>query len=236
MGWTKAPYVIEENDSGFEVELVRAILLEMGHEMIPIYVPFGRTASFVRSGEVDMGLTLNPWHDIDPAILSNNYVHYQNVAITRTDRNLQINQVKDLLGYSIIGFQTASSVLGDEFGKLLAHQKNYMELAQQDRQVHLLLLGSVDVAVLDRNIFEHIKKGLPQEKQHDTTIHELFPVSSYSAAIPDPYLRSQFNQILAKFIEDGRYQSLLEEFGLFNFLSEKSSTSTINPNPVNSYN
>jgi polar amino acid transport system substrate-binding protein len=221
VGWTKPPYVISEQDSGFELELVRAILLEMGHEMSPIYVPFGRTASLVKKGGMDIGLTLNSGHDIDPAILTDPYVYYQNVAVSRTDRNLEINEIEDLLGHSVIAFQTAISVLGEEFKNTLAHQKNYMELAQQERQVNLLLLGSVDVAVLDRNIFQYAKHQLPFEKQHDTKIHELFPVSSYSAAIPDEQLRNEFNSVLAQFIKDGRYQSLLDEFGLFNFIEEQ---------------
>ncbi|MBQ4829210.1 transporter substrate-binding domain-containing protein [Alteromonas sp. MMG017] len=220
VGWTKPPYVISEQDSGFELELVRAILLEMGHDMSPIYVPFGRTASLVKKGGMDIGLTLNPGHDIDPAILTDAYVYYQNVAVSRTDRNLEINEIEDLLGHSVIAFQTAISVLGEEFKNTLAHQKNYMELAQQERQVNLLLLGSVDVAVLDRNIFQYVKHQLPVEKQHDTKIHELFPVSSYSAAIRDEQLRNEFNSVLAQFIKDGRYQSLLDEFGLFNFIEE----------------
>jgi polar amino acid transport system substrate-binding protein len=221
VGWTKPPYVISEQDSGFELELVRAILLEMGHDMAPIYVPLGRTASIMKKGEVDIGLTLNPGHDIDPAILTDAYVYYQNVAVSRTDRNFEIHEIQDLVGHSVIAFQTAISVLGEEFKDTLAHQKNYMELAQQDRQVSLLLLGSVDVAVMDRNIFQYVKHQLPVEKQHDTTIHELFPVSAYSAAISDEKLRNQFNEVLALFIKDGRYQSLLDQFGLFNFIEDQ---------------
>lgn len=236
VGWTKAPYVISEQDSGFELELVRAILQEMGHEMLPLYVPFGRTASVVRKGRVDMGLTLNPEHDVDPAILSNKYVYYQNVAISRTDRRLEINEIKDLLDYSVIAFQTAISVLGDEFENTLAQKENYIELAQQESQVNLLLLGSVDVAVLDRNIFQYVKHQLPEEKQHDTTIHELFPVSAYSAAIPNEQLRNQFNQVLTTFLADGRYQSLLDEFGLFNFNDEQLSVPAEPLNPDNSVN
>jgi len=234
VGWTKAPYVISEKDSGFELELVRAILLEMGHEMQLIYVPFGRTASVVRKGGVDMGLTLNSGHDIDPAILSDEYVYYQNVAVSLADRHLEINEIKDLHGYGVIAFQTALSVLGEAFKNTMAHKKNYIELAQQERQVNLLLLGSVDVAVLDRNIFHYVKHQLPIEKQQDTTIHELFPVSPYSAAIPDEALRIQFNQVLATFIEDGRYQSLLDQFDLFNFNDHQSSAERLNlTNSVN---
>ncbi|MEC8376894.1 MAG: amino acid ABC transporter, partial [Pseudomonadota bacterium] len=41
VGWDKPPYVMSADHSGFELELTRAILKELGHELSPIYVPFG---------------------------------------------------------------------------------------------------------------------------------------------------------------------------------------------------
>lgn len=36
VGWTKPPYVIEQGNTGFEVDLVRALLNKMGYDMRPI--------------------------------------------------------------------------------------------------------------------------------------------------------------------------------------------------------
>ena len=165
-----------------------------------------------------MGLTLTPRHDIAPALLSNEYIAYQNVAVTLQERHLTISTLQDLSGKSIIAFQTAKSILGEAFFNVVDQQPTYLELAEQKRQVSLLLLGSVDVAILDRNIFHYIKSQFPKKQQYATQIHEIFPVSTYSAAIPDPALRHQFNTILARFIADGRYQALLDNFGLENLL------------------
>ena len=52
----------------------------------------------------------------------------------------------------------------------------------------------------------------------DIVFHELFPISSYSAAIPDPELRATFNATLHAFIDDGRYQKLLDKYKLDNLL------------------
>lgn len=216
VGWDKPPYVMAKEDSGFEVELARAIFADLGHHVNVMYVPFGRTARMVESGAADIGLTLNPKHNISPELLTDCYVIYQNVAVSLSDRKLAINEIPDLAGKSVIAFQTAKAVLGDTFNATLASQQNYLEFAEQERQVNMLLLGSVDVAILDRNIFSYLKSKLPEERQKATQFHELFPVSSYSAAIADPILRSQFNQTLRQFIRDGRYQAMLDEFGLEN--------------------
>lgn len=236
VGWDKPPYVISEQHSGFEVELVRAIFADIGYEITPIYVPFGRTARVVNSGSVDVGLTLTHKHDIDATLLSNEYIAYQNVAVSLQERSLSISSLQDLSGKSIIAFQTAKSVLGEAFYNAVDQQPTYLELAEQKRQVSLLLLGSVDVAILDRNIFNYIKSQFPSNQQHATQIHPIFPVSTYRAAIPDALLRRQFDIALAQFIADGRYQALLDKFGLENLLfttyQKDVATSTL-PQPIN---
>lgn len=220
VGWDKPPYVVAESHSGFELELVRQILAELGHDILPIYVPFGRTPRLINARGADIGLTMNARHPIDNAILSNVYVVYQNVAVTLKKRNLVIKDVYDLRRHSVAAFQTASHVLGEAYREVVSQHPSYIEIPQQLRQVRLLLAGSVDVAVMDRNIFTHLRSKEPEERQAEVDIHTLFGVSPYRAAIVDDELRRQFNQTLATFIEDGRYQALIDQFGLVNLMMD----------------
>lgn len=218
VGWDKPPYVMQYENSGFEVELTRRILLTLGHEMVPVYVPFGRTVMMVEDGEVDMGLTMSPNHNIDPALLTDVYVVYQNVAISLSSRQLQIEGIASLAGLSVLSFQTAREVLGDDFRKVIDRTSGYVEVPIQSRQLLMLTSGAVEVAILDRNIFSYLHAQLPEHERKPVTIHELFAPIPCSAAIRDPQLRQQFNSALAEFIKDGRYQALLDEFGLVNLL------------------
>lgn len=226
VGWNKPPYVISQEHSGFEVDLIRAILADMGHSLSPIYVPFGRTSRLLKDNMADIGLTQNSAHSLDKAILTDPYIIYQNVAVTRADRKLEISSIEDLRGKSVIAFQTAKSVLGESFSEIVSAQPTYIEMARQDRQVEMLMLGSVDVAILDRNIFNFFKSESRAYADEGTVFHELFPTSSYSAAIPDPELRATFNATLHAFIEDGRYQKLLDNYKLDNLLYKRPTSST----------
>ena len=214
VGLDKPPYVNSASDSGFEVELVRAIISDMGHSAKLLYLPYGRTTKVINQDAVDIALTLTPSHAVSPDILSNPYIAYQNVAVTRLDRNLQIDSIEMLKTMSVVAFQTATSVLGKTFEETLSSQPTYLEIAKQKRQVDMLMLGSVDVAVMDRNIFSHFKLHDDRYKNDDVVIHELFPVSSYRAAIPNNELREAFNHSLSAMIKSGRYQALLEKYGL----------------------
>jgi polar amino acid transport system substrate-binding protein len=93
-------------------------------------------------------------------------------------------------------------------------------MARQDRQLNMLMLGSVDAVIMDRNIFSYLKARNDAYSNDAVTIHELFPVSAYCAGIPNPELRAQFNATLKKFIEDGRYQALLTRFRLENLFDK----------------
>lgn len=220
VGWDKPPYVIAESHSGFELELVRQILHEIGHDMYPIYVPFGRTTRLVNARSADIGLTMNPSHEVDSDILSDVYVVYQNAAITLASRELELHAIDDLEDHTIAAFQTARLVLGEDFSALAASHRGYLEMPEQQRQVSLLLLGSVDVAVMDRNIFMRLKNQQPEGRQVAVDVHPLFGMSPYRAAIIDDELRKQFNQTLARFIADGRYQALIDEFNLVNLIND----------------
>lgn len=220
VGWPKPPYVAASQVGGFEPELAAIILSELGHQTNMISVPFARSLIIAREGQAAVVLTVSAEHGIEPGLLTQPYVIYQNVAITLSSRNIELNRVGDLSRYSVVAFQTARNVLGSEFADSVNRAKGYLEIPEQFRQVKMLMFGSVDVAVMDRNIFNYFKSQLPLAQQADTTVHEIFDISPYSAAIQDQTLRVQFNQSLDALKADGRYQALLKKHGLVD-LSDK---------------
>ncbi|WP_100642581.1 substrate-binding periplasmic protein [Alteromonas facilis] len=219
VGWHKPPYVIREANSGFELELTRYIMRKLGHDISVIYVPFGRTANMLTTGQVDIGLTMNKYHEIVPEWYSAPYIAYQNVAITLASNDIALTTVDSLNLYSVIAFQTATTVLGRQYAAAVNNRPDYIELPDQKNQVTLLLRGSVDVAVMDENIFRHFRLLVePELRNKDVKIHRLFPKSVYSAGIPDADIREGFNRELALAISDGTYDALLMEFNLVDLL------------------
>lgn len=221
VSWHKPPYVVMDQDSGFELDLARAIFNEMGHQLTPNYLPFGRIERAVANGQLDVALTLNYRHDVDVDILTDEYVRFQNVAVTLKSRNIELNNISDLAQYRVVGFQTASRVLGEEFARVTDDNSNYAEVADQRAQVITMLRGNYDVAVMDGNIYRWISASLPKDIQKPVTMHNLFERNGYRAAIPDADLRTKFNAILHQFMQDGRYQVLLDKYHLENLFEEQ---------------
>ncbi|WP_100657915.1 substrate-binding periplasmic protein [Alteromonas flava] len=220
IGWNKPPYVVHDTDSGFELELTRYILSQLNHKMTVIYIPFGRTPSLLKNGQVDIGLTMNTHHDINPDWLSKPYVAYQNVAISLVSNDIVLTTVDALRYHSVVAFQTAKTVLGERYANAVSNRPDYLELPDQQNQVSLLLRGSVDVAIMDENIFRHFRQTVtPDLREKAVRIHRLFPKSLYAAGIVDDDLRFAFNRELALALADGTYSQLLQQFNLIDLLN-----------------
>ena len=215
-GWDKPPYIIAQGHTGFEIELVKAFADDNGDQVNMMYVPYGRSVRLIKEKSVDIALSLNVKQEVPQSWLSDVYVIYQNVVVTLKSRHLDIDEMADLSRHTVVGFQTATSVLGPEFANAVTKQGNYLEMADQHRQVKMLMLESVDAIVLDRNIFTAIRAQLPEEQQKDVVIHELFPSTPYHAVIPNDETREAFNAALQRMVKDGRYEALITRFGIAN--------------------
>ena len=209
----QAPYVIEKDDSGFEIELLRDVFKAMGHTFVPIYVPYGRSSYLLQMGKVDAAMTLSPRLNIEPAVMSVPYIQYHNVAITLKGRGITIEQISQLERYSVVAFQNASIFLGEEYKLASENASFYMELPEQKKQVEMLLLGRTDVVVMDINIFNYLSKEILGKSHMDNIdIHRIFPVSSYALGFYDAKLRDAFNKAQQTFKKLPQYQKLIDKY------------------------
>lgn len=213
--WARPPYVIPENHSGFELDVVKEVLTSLGHKVNFIYVPYDRTISMLKQEKVDMALTLNPKSGIEATLLGDPFVAYQNVALSLKDNKLNINTIADLSKSSLVAFQGAALVLGDEFAKAMTKNHLYLEMGDTPRMLELLLHGAVDAIIIDINIFTAIaKKNTGHDQLDKITIHPLFEINRYSAGFKDVKLKQSFNLALKQYVANGRYNILKKRYNI----------------------
>lgn len=213
VGWNKPPYVIEDKNSGFELDMVSAIFRTMGYPVNYVYVPFGRSNTLIKAGKVDAALTMNEHMDIEGLVISDPYISYQNAAISLKGRSIDINSINDLKKYSIVAFQNASVVLGSEYQMATKVSPLYLELPNQHNQVEMLLKGKVDVVVMDINIFNYLSKEIiGSSHMSSVVIHRLFPKTNYHIAFQNNDLMSKFNNAMHKYKQSEEYLSLVARY------------------------
>lgn len=215
VGLTTPPYVIQDENAGFEIELMRSVLATLDYEISILYVPYGRAYETMQQIQADIGLTLSDKIAVDSEILSLPYVSYQNVAVSLLDKSIKLDRLEDLQGFSVVAFQNARKVLGTAFAAAVKTGPLYIELPEQSRQVKLLLAGKVEVIVLDINIFKYFSTSITGVSQMEKVqVHSLFPSIQYRAAISDPVLRKAFNRALSEYLSTAEYSKLMAKYDM----------------------
>lgn len=214
-GLTKPPYVISDENTGFEIELIREVLATLNHNISILYVPYGRTYDTMKQVKADIGLTLSEKSGVDSEILSLPYVTYQNVAVSLLEKSIKLDRLEDLKAFTVVAFQSASKVLGAAFAEVTKKSPLYIELPEQRRQVELLLTGKVDVIVMDINIMKYFVNTTAGSGQIEKVkVHTLFPSIQYSAAIHDPALLKAFNGALSEYVKTLEYSDLTAKYNM----------------------
>ncbi|MGE0256146.1 MAG: substrate-binding periplasmic protein [Alphaproteobacteria bacterium] len=208
------PYVFE-NGTGIVVDIVRTALADSGHTVQPVYAPIERSFKMFAERQVD-GTTIIQESSGLEAAYSDSFMQYHNRAFALRASNLSIRGVADLRDKSVVAFQHADKYLGPDFERAITGNPRYKEMAQQEAQTQMLLLGRIDVAVMDESIFRYYRLKLISEKKADETReyvgHDIFPPTPYKAAFIDPKVRDAFDKAIAAMRADGRYEAVYRKY------------------------
>jgi polar amino acid transport system substrate-binding protein len=215
VGLAKPPYVIQSENSGFELDLIHNILKKMGKSAKFIYTPFGHSSKMLEVEDVDVIMTTNQTIFGDNSKLSDVYITYQNVAVSLKSSDLTINKIKDLVSYSIASFQKANKILGKDFADVVDQSPQYLEVEYQSQQLMLLLKKRVDVVIMDKNIFNYYAEKLSiKDKNTLFTFHKIFPETNYRIAFKNKQYVQIFNDTLAQYKQTDEYLLLKKSYNL----------------------
>lgn len=208
------PYVFEDK-SGIVVDIVRASLEPAGYTVQPVYVPIGRGFELFANKRVD-GTAIIRENSGLQANYSDDFMQYHNHVFALKSRQFRIRQLADLRDKSVLAFQNAHKYLGAAFGEAMADQPGYKEIANQETQVQMLLLGRVDVAIMDESIFRYYRSKLlvdgkvPRSAAYEA--FDLFPPTPYKTAFIDATVRDDFNRGLAEIRRNGKYDAIYRKY------------------------
>ncbi|MBT1445425.1 transporter substrate-binding domain-containing protein [Shewanella sp. JM162201] len=210
--FNRPPYIIEDAESGFELEVIRAAFAEMGMEVRFKFYSRKRQILFYEKGRLDGVMTISPSFGLS-GYPSDIYINYFNVAISLKSRQLHLQQVMDLANYNVVAFENASLLLGGDI-QTLSRRPNYREIEPQYTQNKLLYLGRADVAVADKYVFlaNNALVGDEVDTSKELEFHQLFALSPYLVMFRNSIVRDAFNAGLGKLKASGKYQALQQKF------------------------
>lgn len=224
------PWVIKDNDSGIELDLLKAAFADSPYRVKPKYVPFALAFDLFDAGELDGVINAKPGV-AKHGFLSDPVVTFQNVAVSLAHKGfpekIDINFLRDK---SVVAFQKASYLLGPEFQAMANSNADYEEIGKQELQINLLFVRDVDFIVMDRSIFGYYwdrairNSSLAKVRysfNRDVRIHYIFPPTPYSFLFKNEEIRDKFNTALQAMRDDGRHAEILEQYNHLTRLYER---------------
>ena len=209
------------NITGIEVDVMREAIQRAGHSMKAMRVSKARLLATVTSAEAEIAASVQGV-DTEDLYFSDDFIHYQNYAISRKASKLSIDKITDLDRYHFVIWQRGWADLGEEFKKkyhpdhLGQFPQNYSQGSTQEAQVRIFFAKRVEVIVIDSTIFQWYRGQLAKSGllvQDELIYHDIFKTKTgFAAAFSNKILRDQFNLALKSMRNDGSYQKILNHY------------------------
>ncbi len=215
VGVSIPPYINIETQQGVESQIIREAFGKEGYKVKLKFLSTQGIFNNFKALQVDAMLVSRSKDNLDgevqSAFLSSAIINYHNYAISLKNANHQLANIKSLSQFRVIGFSSATKVLGDEFAEAIDKSKLYREVAEQTDQVIALYRNMVDVVIADPVIFSHFQYKLKEAfgEYHEVTMHDLFAPSPRHITFRNRIDRDSFNRGLNKIKANGRYQAIL---------------------------
>ncbi len=214
IGGNHPPYVFESTDSGIEIDILEKAFRTLGFTIEWVYLNNVNRHLGIKRYNLDVAATIRDRYRLDTAFYSSPYISYQNVAISRLDNHLVIENIRDLKKYRVGSWELASGDLGDEFAMVADHLGiRYKEYSWQSNQVQEFCEGKVDVIVIDINIYRWFSKKMCDSKKMPIKVHDVFPGrTSFIASFKNEQLRDDFNRELIALKATGEHQENIDHY------------------------
>ncbi|WP_213999601.1 transporter substrate-binding domain-containing protein [Arsukibacterium sp.] len=200
-------YDEEQGVTGIDVEIIRHILTKLGYKTEFHLLGYNRLIKEFNEGRFDLASPAA--FPAENGYLTATYLPFQDIAVSVKANSLTINHMDDLKGKNIIAYQFASSVLGEDFASVVK-EANYLEVAERELQLKLLVHDRTDVVIGERRLLMYITRNLFPDVR--LAIHPVFKTQSYGAILKDKRLQQQFDQELAEIQASGAYQKILNQW------------------------
>lgn len=212
-GLAKPPFILTSQKDGMQLDVVKEAFLTENIDVAFVPVPLGRNITELRKWDIAGILTIPDDFQYSGLHISKPYMTYQNVAISLVENDIEINNIEDLQGKSIVAFQKAKKFLGDNYNKAVSYSLDYREIAEQDKQISMLFAGRTEVIIADINIFKYKVKSQSDPMFHKTfKIHYIFPERKYSAGFKSKKVKETFDKGVQLLIDNGTYNTILDKY------------------------
>ncbi len=212
------PFFIEKGERGLFLDITKEIF-----KLLPEYEVefiFMSNTRLLREMKADIRIdaACNIFANSETnAYLSAPIFRYTDVAVSKAENKMVIDQISDLQDKSIAAYQGATDLLGEKFKKMALANSQYAEYALPSETTKLVAIGKKEVRVGDVYIFLHdIKAPMYKERKNidssDFVIHRLWPDVYSHIAFKDKDIRDKANVAIQEIKTNGTLDRIYKEY------------------------
>ena len=212
------PFFIEKGERGLFLDITKEIFkLLPEYEVQFIFMSNTRLLREMKADiRIDAACNIFPNSETN-AHLSAPIFRYTDVAVSKAENKMVIDQTSDLQGKSIAAYQGATDLLGEEYKKMALANPLYYEYALPSETTKLVAIGKKEVRVGDVYIFlNDIKAPVYKERKSidasDFVIHRLWPDVYSHIAFKDKDIRDKANIAIQKITTNGTLDRIYKEY------------------------
>jgi len=153
------PHMIEENESGIDVDIVSRVFELMDYSVKVEFAPLKRNMEQVRNHKGNVFFPTFYQHDGEGLYYSKSFIEYRPSVFTLKEKNYSFKKLSDLKNKNILSFQGASGYFGDVFLNI-SRLGRYREVHDMSKIPVMLLLERSQVVVLDFYIFNYFLNSM----------------------------------------------------------------------------
>jgi len=223
----KAPFVSQDGDSGMEVSIVREALATAGYTVKTHPITDYRLEDVLKLQFIDGVAGVSRLRQYPSGTLENNsiffsdeYIEYQDYAITLTSAHIALESVSDLKGHTVVAFNNARVHLGPDYADIvdsMGHAPDGTEMYIETNRKSTNLMfwrHRAEILIADRTIFSWYRKELASvvDTSPSVTFHRIFPNHVFRTVVfKDPLVRDDFNRGLRQLCDRGRYYQIYDD-------------------------
>lgn len=212
------PFFIEAEQTGLFLDITKEIFKQLPEYDIKfIFMSNNRLLHEINNGtHIDVACNIFENSQLN-GHLSEAVFRYTDVAVSKKERQLEINEVRDLQGYSIAAYQGAKDLLGTKYKQMALDNAHYSEHSHPKDTTYLMASGKKDIRLGDIHIFWHDLKNKNYKNETlmskaDFTIHRLWPDVYSHMAFKDIELRNTVNKVIKQLKQDGIIESIYAQY------------------------
>lgn len=212
------PYSIPESRDGITYDVLKQTLGRAGYQIEPVYTPYERRFKTYQEKNLDVVVEARPesvaLYELE-GFLSVPAIRFDNFAIYLKKNKLTITRTGDLANHSVISWQGAKNVMGEEYAAMVKSSKRYQENSKQRSQVMMLFSGRADILHIDITIFAYwrnqVGKATEIDVWQDVDMYHFGDIY-FNYLFRDEKVRDLFDRKFKELRDSGEYANIYQKY------------------------